>query len=291
MWEKALTNEFNTFESVKKIVKINNWCKNLDKKFDLVFIDESQDFDKLMLDMLLNDVTISKLFVGDPLQNIYSSWRGTINAFDLLPENTLNIEFYSTYRIGNPLCRIITNKFDKCHMISKNPNETIQRTEIGNVNEQYIYLFRTWKCLLKKAEITSNIWIYSIDKKIEEIERLFNKIQGGYYDNDDEEDDEDLPKFLKSLTNYELNQLITNIKNNLVQKEQAEVLFFSIHSFKGMESNIIRVFNDIKMDTEEERNIVYVAYSRAKKVLVLDELPVEPNSSNEIMNMLNKFKK
>jgi superfamily I DNA/RNA helicase len=177
-------------------------------------------------------------------------------------------------------------------MVSKASWDTIQRNEIGNVGgEQYTYLFRSWKNLLRTGETTPRIWIYSIEKKFEEIERLFTKIQAGYYDSDDDED-EDLPQFLKSLSSYELDQLISNIKSNLVEKDQADVLFYTIHSYKGLEDNIIRLYNDIKMDSEEERNVSYVAYSRAKKVLVLDESPeVEIVENDEIMDVLKKFKR
>jgi ATP-dependent exoDNAse (exonuclease V) beta subunit len=292
LWQKAITNEFSTFESVKKTVMMNHWCKNfIDKKYDLVFIDESQDFDPLMLDMLLKDVTVGRLFVGDSMQNIYV-WRGCVNAFALLPANTLHVEFYSTFRIGNPLCRNITTKFDKCHMVSKASWDTIQRNEIGNIGgQQYTYLFRTWKSLLRTAETTPRIWIYSIDKKFEEIERLFTKIQAGYYEEDDETEDQDLPAFLKSLSSYELNQLISNIKGNLVEKDQAAVLFYSTHSYKGLEDDIVRLYNDFKTDSEEELNVLYVGMSRAKKVLVLDESPEVEIIDDEIMDVLRKFKR
>jgi hypothetical protein len=64
-----------------------------------------------MLKILLEDTTIPKLFVGDTRQAIYE-WKGCINAFDKLPENTLIIEFYSTFRVGEPACEEIRQKFE-----------------------------------------------------------------------------------------------------------------------------------------------------------------------------------
>ena len=63
---------------------INGWFKIIDTEYDMVFIDEAQDFDNVMLKMLLKQTTIPKVFVGDPRQAIYK-WRGAINSFDELP--------------------------------------------------------------------------------------------------------------------------------------------------------------------------------------------------------------
>ena len=43
----------------------------------MIFIDESQDFDSVMLKILLDDTNIPKLFVGDTKQAIYE-WKGCI---------------------------------------------------------------------------------------------------------------------------------------------------------------------------------------------------------------------
>ena len=125
LWKKTLTHEFQTFNSIRKHVEINHYCKNyIDNTYDLIFIDEAQDFDNLMLKVLLEDTTIPKLFVGDSNQAIYE-WRGCINAFNKLPKNTLFIEFYSTFRIGNPACEEIRQMFNNCWMFSKSNNNTI----------------------------------------------------------------------------------------------------------------------------------------------------------------------
>ena len=102
MWSKVLTNKFFTFDSIRKIVEVEHLAKDyLDSQYDMIFIDEAQDFDPLMLKMLLDDTRIPKLFVGDSKQAIYE-WRGAINTFENLPKDSFIIEFYKTFRIGNP---------------------------------------------------------------------------------------------------------------------------------------------------------------------------------------------
>ena len=158
MWAKTLKYELITFDTIRKMVEINRWCKDyIDNKYDLIFIDESQDFDNTMLKILLEDTTIPKLFVGDPKQAIYE-WKGCINAFDKLPKQSLIFEFYSTFRIGNPACEIIRNKFNDCNMISRSTNITHLCYDIIP-SENYTYLFRNWRNLLQNEKNIKNIWI------------------------------------------------------------------------------------------------------------------------------------
>jgi superfamily I DNA/RNA helicase len=233
----------------------------------MIFIDESQDFDNTMLKILLEDTTIPKLFVGDSRQAIYE-WKGCINAFDKLPDTTLTLEFYSTFRVGNPACDEITNKFNNCWMISKSLNNTILEYNIVP-NEKYVYLFRSWKNLLKSAEHIQNIWIYNFDSQVEYIKKLHSRLQISNLDEDElNEFSDDLPKFLLKMSVKELEKMIDNIEKNIVKKEDCVVEMYTIHSYKGLENNIIRIFNDI--DIAKEQNLYYVALTRGMKKIIID---------------------
>jgi hypothetical protein len=273
MWENALRYDLITFDTIRKMVELNNWCKDyIDNKYDMVFIDESQDFDNTMLKILLEDTTIPKIFVGDPKQAIYE-WKGCINAFDKLPESTLTIEFYSTFRVGAPACDEIRDKFENCWMISKSTN--ITKLEYNIVpTEKYVYLFRSWKNLLKSAQHIRNVWIYNYDVQIEFIKRLHAKLQISNLDEDElNEFSDDLPKFLLKLSLEELEQIINDIKKNTVAKDECMVEMYTIHSYKGLESNIVRIFNDI--DIKKEQNLYYVALTRGMKQIILDNVNIE----------------
>ena len=280
IWNEMKNNEIITFDSIRKLVQINNWADGyIDSKFNKIFIDEAQDFDNVMLSILLNNTNIPKIFVGDPLQAIYQ-WRGSINTFEKLPDNSLIVEFYSTYRIGEPACSEIRNYFDDCWMISNNKNETIIQYEIIP-EEKYTYLFRSWKGLLLTAKITRNIYINNYEKNIIDIrkqheylsrnpDRVFN--QSEYED--------DLPMFLAKLSYDELSNLISSIENNLVDEEDADCIMTTIHSYKGLENNIIRIYDDIKVESEE--NIYYVALTRGIKNIILDKKYGKVKSSIKI---------
>ena len=277
LWNKANTNEFQTFDSIRKIVQINHLCnKYIDNTYDLIFIDEAQDFDKLMLDILLEDTTIPKLFVGDTLQAIYE-WRGCINAFNNLPKNTIFIEFYSTFRIGNPACNIIREQFNNCWMISKSKNKTIIEYD-KTPDNKYTYLFRTWRNLLLTAQETPNIWIYNYDKQKNIIERLHSKLQNYKLTKEDElVFEDDLPAFLLKMTEKELFILLNNIENNLTNKNDSICDMYTIHSYKGLESNIIKLYNDI--DIKKEPNLYYVALTRGKQNIIINN-NIDSNNSD-----------
>ena len=272
MWQKTLDHDMLTFDSIRKLVEINNWCKGyIDANYDMIFIDESQDFDNIMLKILLEDTTIPKLFVGDTRQAIYE-WKGCINAFDKLPDHSLILEFYSTFRVGLPACDEIREKFEHCYMISKSSNVTV--IEYDTVpNEKYTYLFRSWKNLLQTASITQNIWIHNFNNQIIYIKKLHNKLQISPLDKEEyNEFSDDLPKFLLKLTAEELEKMINNIEKNIVKKEDCVVELYTIHSYKGLENNIIRIFNDI--DIAKEQNLYYVALTRGMKKIIIDNKKV-----------------
>lgn len=271
LWQKTLLNQLVTFESLVKLSLINRWLKGyIDKTYDMIMIDETQDFDIMMLNMLLNDTTIPKIFVGDPLQSIYE-WRGCINAFNYLPSNTLVIEFYSTFRVGEPACELIRKKFNDCWMISKSSNETILGSDVCSIKDEgYTYLFRSWKKLLQTAEIMKNIWICNYEEQIEKMRRLHSVLTTFGGNIDEEEFSDDLPLFLKSLTKDQLEILISNIEINIVPKETALYKFYTVHSYKGLEDNNIRIANDLEDKNGEDKNLYYVALTRGMKKIIED---------------------
>lgn len=268
IWKKIEENELQTFNTIRKLNLNNHYCKDyIDNMYDAIVIDEAQDFDSVMLEILLNDTKITKIFVGDTKQAIYE-WRGCINSFDRLPINTLNIEFYSTFRIGEPASKSICDKVTNLYMFSKSNIQTIIEYNT-TPKETYTYLFRTWKSLLETAKITKNIWIYNYDKQKVLLENLHQKLKKFKLSKEElAEFSDDLPLFLVKLTKDELTDLLNNIEDNLVEEKIAICKMYTIHSFKGLEDNIIKIYNDI--DIEKEENLYYVSLTRGKKKIIID---------------------
>jgi hypothetical protein len=263
LWKKALSGKLVTFESLRKISLLQHWFSAIDTQYDMIMIDETQDFDMMMLTMLLNDTTIPKIFVGDPLQSIYQ-WRGCINGFDFMPKSALTIEFYSTFRVGNPACEEIRATFENCWMISKSKNDTVLSSEM--FEEKYVYLFRTWRYLLTTAKSMKTIWICNFDMKVDQIRKSHERIQKKSFDDDKYEDD--LPKFLRTLTKDDLDTLLNEIYDNIVPESKASVKMYTVHSYKGLESDYIRIASDIEED--EDPNLKYVALTRGMKHICVE---------------------
>jgi hypothetical protein len=269
LWNSTLDGNLLTFESLLKLCLIRRWLKEyIDATYDMIMIDETQDFDMIMLQMVLKDTTLPKIFVGDPKQSIYQ-WRGSINGFNHLPSTALIVEFYSTFRIGDPACEIIRTKFKDCWMISKSKNTTaITNTALTLADEPYTYLFRSWKKLLLTARSMQNIWISNFELKVESIRRQHPicRRKGAI----EEEFEDDLPKFLRSITEEELEDLLSAIEENITTEEDATVKFYTIHAYKGLEDNSIRIANDIEDKGGDDANLYYVALTRGMKRIVED---------------------
>jgi superfamily I DNA/RNA helicase len=271
LWQCTVEGKLITFDTLRKLSLDEKWFKGyIDKTFDMIMVDETQDFDIMMLNMLLNDTTIPKLFVGDPMQSIYQ-WRGCINGFDKLPKTALTIEFYSTFRIGDPACELIRSKFKDCWMVSKSSSLTQLSDDVGLLRDQtYTYLFRTWKALFTSATFMPKVWIYKYEQTVEKMRKLHSILSfSGTIDDDEFEDD--LPGFLRSITKSELESIISNIDANLTSKSEASCKMYTIHSYKGLEDDNIRIGGDIEDATGEDANLYYVALTRGMKLIVEDK--------------------
>ena len=80
--------------------------------------------------------------------------------------------------------------------------------------------------------------------------------------------EDDLPNFLVKLSLAEVKCLLEQIENNLVEKSKASIEFHTIHSYKGLENDTVRISNDINM--QQEQNLYYVALTRGMKNLIID---------------------
>ena len=120
---------------------------------------------------------------------------------------------------------------------------------------------------MQTAEKTNNIWIYNYEKKFSEITNLHKKLS--YTKVTDEDDfEDDLPKFLKSISLSQLEELMDNIANNIVSFENSQIQFYTTHSYKGMENKNIRLAKDINIKKDE--NIYYVSITRGMNKILVD---------------------
>jgi ATP-dependent exoDNAse (exonuclease V) beta subunit len=101
---------------------------------------------------------------------------------------------------------------------------------------------------------------------------------------------DDLPKFLLKLSLEDLEKMINNIETNLIKKEECNIEMYTIHSYKGLENDIIRIYNDI--DIIKEHNLYYVALTRGKKDIIIDKkIPMFSDNIIQSGNLNEKKKR
>jgi hypothetical protein len=168
--------------------------------------------------------------------------------------------------------------FKDCWMISKASSGSTNFSTI-EASDKYVYLFRSWKQLLTTARALSGAWIAGFDQKIVQMRRLHEKLQvikGDLVDVDNAEDD--LPAFLRSISKEELEALIEDIEAHTVPKDKAFYKLYTVHAYKGLEEDIVRVANDVLI--KEEPNLYYVAVTRGKRKIIMDERAPTSASDN-----------
>jgi superfamily I DNA/RNA helicase len=130
-----------------------------------------------------------------------------------------------------------------------------------------------------------DIWISNYEEQKRKMRSLHTILcdYGGNFSEDEFEDD--LPKFLKSLTEDDLNNIISNIDSNLVSKDAAKYKFYTIHAYKGLEDEHVRIADDIEDKLGDDKNLYYVALTRGMKTIVEDlpALPIMPFIEKKIV--------
>ena len=271
LWRKCTSLQVVTFNSMRKMSQVNRWFQCLNTEYDMIMIDEVQDFDSQMLHMLMCDTQSAKLLVGDPRQAIYTWRQGHVNAFEHLPHHALVVEFYSTFRVGEPACEQIRNKFEDCWMVSKSTHEsTLSHDTTLLDGRKYTYLFRSWRHLLQTAANTPCVWINDYSRKIKAIRKDHASLHHRRNLNlKNDIFDDDLPRFLTELGGDDLEAMLLKIEENVVPEADCICKMYTIHAFKGLEDECVRLHEDVHLyQSNDKLNLYYVALTRGTQYIV-----------------------
>ncbi|MBD3248724.1 AAA family ATPase [Candidatus Woesearchaeota archaeon] len=251
-------------------IKLFKEHKELIPEFDHVLIDEYQDINSTQIE-LIDILSLKNLFcVGDPRQSIYG-WRGSDIKY------ILNFE----------------EKYSGCEVIALNKNYRSTRHIVSLVNKFIEDM--GLPDLEPAAEGEKDIKLLKFRNENSEFEFIIQRILAA-----------DIPReeiFVLARTNKQLNELSDFMKRrgirHIVKSDEmkksviagkGEVTLATIHSIKGMEAEMVfvigctnskfpcrasehPVIDMIKVDEydkeEEEKRLLYVAMSRAKKSLYI----------------------
>jgi Superfamily I DNA and RNA helicases len=276
--------------------------------YDYILFDEGQDASSAMLDVFLQQPAI-KIIVGDVHQQIYG-WRFAINS--LLKTDFPFYNLSKSFRFNRDIAAMANKILDWKSYLQQPPTVEVQGVGKGRGKiKTRAILARTNLSLLTSA-ITqwqdrdinkvyfegrmSSYMFADGGASLYDVLNLYNgkpdmvrdKLIAGMKNMDELEDyiekteENGLSAIVDVVKEYgnDLPKFIARLKENEVEnKEDADMIFSTVHRCKGMEYDAVTLLNDFiteeklkrfigeKMDENrlvEEINILYVAVTRAK---------------------------
>jgi len=307
-WRKTIQKYAEKLWSLRTNTKTNILCTHdtylklwqLSKpdlsNYEIIYLDESQDSNPCLLDIIYSQKS-KVVLVGDKYQAIYS-WRGAVNAMDQDGgKNWKECLLSASFRYGESVAKVANAilDLDDNLLVKGNGTDSISHKLKGDENHTRIY--RTNAALIADAvhyitkgkECSLEIDTHDLVKLLESAAALkVGNLKGVKHD--------DLVAY-KSW--YELEQespssiapIISMVNKNLhytalgVLKEHRnplnpEIIFVTAHKSKGREWDTVVLAEDFKSPmvkgefvglTEEERNLLYVSATRAKKLLIYNQ--------------------
>ncbi|MGN6247317.1 MAG: UvrD-helicase domain-containing protein [Ginsengibacter sp.] len=288
--------------------------------YDYILFDEGQDASSAMLNVFFKQKA-TKVIVGDTHQQIYG-WRYAVNSLEKADFKTYNLStsFRFSQDIANLAMEVLKLKkhiHEEPHfsITGKGPADIVKskavigRTNLGLLLKAIEYV--TEKKKVKNIYFEGNISSYTYadegaslydvlnlynekrhlikDKLIKEMKNLEE-----LKDYVDKTEDVQLRMMIEIVREYgnEIPNVIKTIKGKHIDnddKENAEMIFSTVHRCKGMEYDSIQIVNDfiseeklekLKGDKEksinvdklnEEINLLYVAVTRTRNSIHIPE--------------------
>jgi F-box protein 18 (helicase) len=297
--------------------------------YDYILFDEGQDAGAAMLDIFLRQ-DCRKIIVGDMHQQIYG-WRHAVNSLQQVNFSVYNLS--NSFRFNDEVA-LVANKIlgwkkhlDLSPAVKINgvgsPSEIIQsRAVLGRTNLRLLLdaIHRWQQGEMAKLHFEGNINSYTFADEgasLYDVLSLYNGKRGAIRDKfiAEMKSMKDLQEYIEKTEDTSLAlivdvvkefgnrlpSLINDLKSHHVPKEEAEMIFGTVHRCKGMEYDEVTLLNDFigeekmkraiwqdgeekiteakKNKLAEEINILYVAATRAKSKLII---PAEINPLRSI---------
>jgi superfamily I DNA/RNA helicase len=309
-------------------------------KFDYILFDEGQDASAAMLDVFFQQ-DATKVIVGDTHQQIYG-WRHAVNSLEKADFKTYNLS--TSFRFSQDIADLAVGVLKWKKIIERETHVKISGVGKENESKSKAIIARTNLGLLLKAieyvtekdnagyiyfEGNINSYTYADEgTSLYDVLNLYNNNHRRISDKlirqmnslkelqeyIDKTGDMQLSMMVDIVKEYgnEIPGIIRRIKSRHVsddEKENAEMIFSTVHRCKGMEYDSVHIVNDFtseqkleKMMEEmkkedldfdklnEEINLLYVAITRTKSRIHVPEglMPKEFPESRQIKVLKNK---
>ncbi|TNE70420.1 ATP-dependent helicase [bacterium] len=273
--------------------------------FDFILLDEAQDSNPVTLGILENQ-KVPVILVGDPHQQLYS-FRGAVNAMDTI-ETNLEADLTGSFRFSDSIAELASTLLAHYKNEDRILRGLGGPTRLKNTKGKFAFLARTNAGLFDQAiqwhqekrihyfggieslktDQLLDIWhLWHGSKSVVKdafIKRFRHFSELEEYSK--QTDDKEFSSKIEVVQNYrfELPMLINKIRINAEPKiHDADCLFTTVHKAKGLEFKQVILnddFVELTKDEElrnatkipsEEINILYVAITRAKETLELND--------------------
>jgi len=289
--------------------------------FDYILFDEGQDASPAMLDIFLKQPAI-KVIVGDTHQQIYS-WRYAVNSLE--KTHFKNFDLSHSFRFGNDIAHLASSILSwKDYIAEIKPNiikglgtntDMLSKAVIGRTNLGLLLKaieYTTEKKNVNRIYFEGNINSYTYADEgasLYDVLNLQNNKRSQIKDElirsmpsikdleeyIDKTEDAQLGMMLEIVKKYgnDIYNIIKNLKEKHVaadDKENADLIFSTVHRCKGMEYDSIHLVNDFITEEKVERqamelgndekkinklneeiNLLYVAATRTKNIIHIPE--------------------
>lgn len=267
-----------TFKRMTKDIYDSNgsFIQDMISKYDVLICDEAQDMQPMtsrIIDEMFNKY-VHVVYSGDPCQQLYA-FTGAIDSMrHIVPDQTFTL--HKTFRFGVDACKLLNesgvNQYTTFPGVPEKTTPVVRYSQFSrHTGGSYTFLFRSVCCMVQEAEkIAKGGSLVSLDfeKRIGDIKKekkqmeLYKK-QGReiYIDNATQ-------AWIETLDDAKIDQLKDLFSRMKPVKDgDSHVEFSTVHKYKGLEADIVRVFDDVLID--DDLNIINVAISRARKLLIL----------------------
>ena len=283
--------------------------------YDIIFVDEFQDTTPCVLDIILNQVDTSKIvMVGDPRQAIYG-WRGAINAMQSI--SCKEAPLSHSFRYGQAIADVAT-------AVLHHDMQVMGRADIEckigygviDKTKPYMYLFRTNALLLMEAVdaidrgekvkveidvkdfvkvLQSALALYKNEMKNVKHERILPYPTWAAMVEEAEEIKGETKRLVEIVEGQMADHIITVLENYRVPAN-ASVIMTTAHKAKGREEDQVLLAADFPTNiengewkgvSETDENLLYVAVTRAKRVLGINKAVQEVMDKYKMKYLLN----
>lgn len=289
--------------------------------YDYILFDEGQDASAAMLDVFFKQEA-AKVIVGDTHQQIYG-WRFAINSLEKADFKTFNLS--TSFRFSEDIANLAIEVLKwKKHIEIDAPFQIIGQGAVEKVKSKAVIARTNLGLLLKAIEYVTekkkvkniyfegNISSYTYADEgasLYDVLNLYNNKRRLIRDKliKEMKDIEELEEYIDKTEDVQLGMMVEIVKEygNKIpgiikaikekhiendDKENAEMIFSTVHRCKGMEYDAIQIVNDfiseeklkklvtdIKKDDlnfgklNEEINLLYVAITRTKSSVHIPE--------------------